>query len=307
MNSVMVKKVARNEPCTCGSGRQYKKCHGAQGTENGSQEVKPETAVKEPPRHWNPYAKLPGIETERRSSIEEIFIDEFAFIDDCLALAARQVEILGDIRPANIEDVAIRDLSCDAFEFLYEARRVIAENRPSVVFPLMRRAFESVSLCHLFMVKPEFAQKWSKGHQFSNSEVRRHLESAPMTESVEQIRRLYGHFSKGTHPNRSHLPYLFLGEGNQFTLGAIPPIDLLVLGDHIHHLLDLCYWYVGVFLYSYRESLPDRIGPRFASEFLELTPRITQLRSALNEQLVKLREEAAEDEPPPGIGPAFFN
>ena len=119
---------------------------------NISQESSARTASNEPPRRWNPYAKLPEIEAERRSAIEEIFVDEFAFIDDCLALAARQVEILGDMRPANIEDVAIRDLSCDAFEFLYEARRVIAENRPSIVFPLMRRAFESVSLCHLFMV-----------------------------------------------------------------------------------------------------------------------------------------------------------
>lgn len=303
----MVEKVGRNEPCKCGSGRKYKKCHGLQGLNSGSQEVAPQPASSEPPRSWNPYAKLPGIEAERRSAIEEIFVDEFAFIDDCLALAARQVEILGDMRPPNIEDVAMRDLSCDAFEFLYEARRVIAENRPSVVFPLMRRAFESVSLCHLFMVKPEFALKWSKGSTLSNSNVRKHLESAPMTESVEQIRQLYGHFSEGTHPNRSHLPYLFLGEGNQFTLGAIPPIDLLVLGDHIRHLLDLCYWYVGVFLYSYRESLPERIGPRFAREFRELTPRIVRLRSALHEQLVRLREEATQDAPPEGLGPAFFN
>jgi len=303
----MIKKVGRNEPCPCGSGRKYKKCHGRQADDSGRRQAAAQLSSNGPPRKWNPYAKLPGIEAERRSAIEEIFVDEFAFIDDCLALAARQVEILGDMRPSKIEDVAIRDLSCDAFEFLYEARRVIAETRPSVMVPLMRRAFESVSLCHLFMVKPEFAVKWSKGDQLSNRDVRKHLESAPMTESVEQIRRFYGHFSKGTHPNRSHLPYLFLGEGNQFTLGAIPPIDLLVLGEHIRDLLDLCYWYVGVFLYSYRESLPERIGPRFASEFRELTPRVTRLRTALHEQLVGLREEAAKDEQPQGLGPAFFS
>src|SRR5438128_8778349 len=128
----MVKRVGRNDPCTCGSGRKYKKCHGLQADDSGSQQAAAQASSNEPPRKCNPYAKLPGIEAERRSAIEEIFADEFAFIDDCLALAARQVEILGDMRPANIEDVAIRDLSCDAFEFLYEARRVIAENRPSV-------------------------------------------------------------------------------------------------------------------------------------------------------------------------------
>jgi hypothetical protein len=132
------------------------------------------------PRDWYPFCQLKSTETQRRPEIEGIFKDEFAFIDDCLALAARHVELLGNLRPTGIQDVAMRDLSCDAFEFLYEARKAIAENRPSIVFPVLRRAFESISLSHLFAVKPEYAEAWSRGRRLSNSDVRQQLENAPL-------------------------------------------------------------------------------------------------------------------------------
>jgi len=85
------------------------------------------------PRNWYPFRQLKATETQRRREIKAIFKHEFAFIDDCLALAAWQVEMLGDLRPAGIRYVAMRDLSCDAFAFPYEARKAIAENRPSIV------------------------------------------------------------------------------------------------------------------------------------------------------------------------------
>jgi hypothetical protein len=243
------KKLGRNEACPCGSGRKYKKCHGlTQPPANGRfVAAAPTATVADPPRGWKPFCELSQIEADRRRAIEETFASEFAFIDDCLALATTQVEALGKVQPSSIEDVAMRDLGCDAFEFLYEARRAVAENRPSVVFPVMRRAFESISLCHLFTMKPEFAAKWSKGREISNSDVRKQLEHDPMTESVDEIREEYKHFSRGAHPNRSHVPYVFLGEGNEFTLGAISPIDPLTLGDHVRYLMHLCFWYIGVF------------------------------------------------------------
>jgi len=211
----MARKVGRNDPCPCGSGRKYKKCHGFTGPESIKRSSpSPIAKVVDPPRQWKPYSRLPEIEANRRQAIEEMLVDEFAFVDDCLTLAAKQVESIGEIHPSSVEDAAMRDLSCDAFEFLYEARRSLAENRPSVVFPPMRRAFESISLSHLFAVKPEFARKWSKGRKISNSDVRKHLEQHPMTDSIEEIREEYKHFSRGTHPNRTHVPYLFLGEGN---------------------------------------------------------------------------------------------
>jgi hypothetical protein len=119
------RRPGRNDPCPCGSGRKFKNCHGVSAPqERPSKSTKP----AEPPRTWLPFRTLKETEAQRRAEIEEIFSDEFAFIDDCLALAARQVEILGDLSPTTVEDVAMRDVSCDAFEFLYEARQAIAEN-----------------------------------------------------------------------------------------------------------------------------------------------------------------------------------
>ena len=297
------RRPGRNDPCPCGSGLKFKKCHGVSvPLERPSKSTKP----AEPPRAWLPFRKLKETEAQRRAEIEEIFSDEFAFIDDCLGLAARQVEILGDLSPTTVEDVAMRDVSCDAFEFLYEARQAIAENRPSVVFPAMRRAFESICLSHLFTVKPEFGGAWSSGQKLSSGEVRKQLEGTPLTESVEQLREEYRHFSQGTHPNRSHIPYVFLGEGNRFTLGAIPPIDPLNLGGHIRHLISLCYWYVGVFLYFFREVVTPRVDEQFKSSFLDLTPRMKRLKVTLDEQLNELRKHATKEPVPESVGTAFL-
>jgi hypothetical protein len=262
--------------------------------------------VRDAPRNWKPYCELAQIEVERRREIEEIFGEELAFVDDCLALAAKHVEMLGDIPPSSVEDVAMRDVCCNAFEFLYEARFAIAKNVPSVVFPLMRRAFETISLCQLFMASPEFARKWSKGRKISPSDVRKHLEHDPMTESVDQLREDYTYFSKGTHPNRTHVPFLFLGEGNKFPLGGVPPIDPAELGQFVLRLVQLSYWYVGVFAYYYRTSLQEQAGPQFIAELLSLTPRIKQIRSALETQLTGLSAEVTARGKPEGVGPAFL-
>ena len=90
-------------------------------------------------------------------------------------------------------------------------------------------------------------------------------------------------------------------------LGSIPPIDPLILGDHVQHLMQLCYWYIGVFVYFYRESVLARIGHRFASEFLDLTPRIERLRSTLDGLLAKFHDEMKRAPKPEGVEPAFVD
>ncbi len=172
-------KTGRNEPCPCGSGQKFKKCHGrpAGMVDRG---ISVPDNQGDPPRKWKTYTDLRVIEVQRTALLEEMFVHELAFIDDCFALAARQVELQGEMCPSSVEDVAVRDLGNDAFEFLYEAKRVRVENRSSVVFPIMRRAFESISLLHLFMAKPECALKWSWGKAISNTDVRKYLEHDPM-------------------------------------------------------------------------------------------------------------------------------
>jgi len=122
-----------------------------------------------------------------------------------------------------------------------------------------------------------------------------------------EIREEYKYFSEGAHPNRTLVPYLFLGEGNKFTLGSIPPIDPFVLGEHVRHLLQLCYWYVGIFAYFFREPVVPRTGIHFEAEFRMLTPRLARLRKVLTENLSKLHEEIQRQPLPEGIGPAFLH
>jgi len=65
-------------------------------------------------------SKKPKPSAELRS--EKIFSDEFAFIDDCLALAARQVEILGTF-PQSQSRIGNARRSLGRIEFLYERDR----------------------------------------------------------------------------------------------------------------------------------------------------------------------------------------
>ncbi|MGA3203487.1 MAG: SEC-C domain-containing protein [Bryobacteraceae bacterium] len=184
----MDKRPGRNELCPCGSGVKYKKCHGKPPSALRIQRTNRERSR---PRTWFPYVEIEKVESERAKTIEQLFEEELAFIDDCLALAASQVEYLGTRTPTEIEDVSFRDLACDAFEFLYETKRALTRNQSSVLFPLMRRAFESISLLHLFSRKLEFARKWAEKREISNAEVRKALDRDPMTDSIEEIKGMY--------------------------------------------------------------------------------------------------------------------
>jgi hypothetical protein len=128
-------KTRRNDPCPCGSGRKFKLCHGTLAGPKPRYEERPY-------RLSSPYSDLAEIAAVRRKEIASIFQNELVFIDDCLALTAKLVEILGDVPPVDLRDSSIRDLACDAFEFLFAGKEALLENKPMLAFPLMRRAFD---------------------------------------------------------------------------------------------------------------------------------------------------------------------
>jgi hypothetical protein len=146
--------------------------------------------------------------------------------------------------------------------------------------------------------------EWPEIEQWRSQETTRGSAANGVSGAI--AREEYKHFSQGTHPNRSHIPYVFLGEGNRFTLGAIPPIDPLNLGGHVRHLMSLCYWYVGVFLYFFREVVTPRVDEQFKSSFLDLTPRIKRLKVTLDEQLNELRERSSKEPVPQSVGTKFL-
>ena len=69
------------------------------------------------------------------------------------------------------------------------------------------------------------------------------------------MRELYDFFSKTTHPNRTHLAYRFLGEGNGFVLGAIGRPSLAMLADYALKTLDLWFWFAAFVAFSYLETV----------------------------------------------------
>ena len=120
----------------------------------------------------------------------------------------------------------------DVFDFLNEARPLIIRGKLEIAYPLARRAYKSLSLmvaCHL---NSKLADKWIAKKQIGNAEVRRVLGTHPMGEQEDRMQEAYSFFSKTTHPNRTHLARRFLGEGNEFVLGAVGVPSLTLLADY---------------------------------------------------------------------------
>jgi hypothetical protein len=84
----------------------------------------------------------------------------------------------------------------------------------------------------LCVLDSKFAMKWNSGHEIPNSVVRRELAKHPFGETEESTKRLYKVFGVGTHPNRDLIPHRFLGEGNQFVLGAVSKPSLALVTDY---------------------------------------------------------------------------
>ena len=129
--------------------------------------------------------------------------------------------------------------------------------------PLARRAYESLSLLVACELEPKLADRWMAGKQIGNAEVRRVLAAHPMGEPEAGTRKLYNFFSKTTHPNRSHMAHRYLGEGNEFVLGAIGRPSLALLADYAHKTLSLWFWFAAFVCFRGARPRPSgRTGNR---------------------------------------------
>ena len=140
--------------------------------------------------------------------------------------------ILGQTPPRSKQDAVLRDLMADVFDFLYEARFLIIKGKLEIAYPLARRAYESLSLMVACFLRPPLADRWSAGKKINNAEVRKLLAKHPAGESEHTTQELYNFFSKASHPNRDLVANRFLGEGNEFVLGAIGRPNLTLLADY---------------------------------------------------------------------------
>jgi hypothetical protein len=237
--------------------------------------------------------RLVEYETTRQRELSTIFADEIAAAVRYEKLTCRLVLILGRAAPQGTADEAIRDLIADTFDLLYEARRIITQSRFSVVFPLLRRAFEMICLIEYFAHCPERAVAWTDGQQIPNSEVRKFLGSLPaLGECGDGLRRQYGFLSEATHPNRGATSRRWLGSRNQFVLGAIAPPDLERVGRDFHRLLGDWFWFGAAATYPHKELAWEK-DPSFLKEYLQTAD---QLKTAYADLARWLNEGGAKED-----------
>ena len=155
--------------------------------------------------------------------------------------------ILGKIEPKSLRDEVLRDLFCEAFDILKASKEYILKWQISPVFPLLRRAYEIISLFVYFVLKPDIIEKWEEGRQINQTEIRDYLSKHPLGESKESQKNMYSWLSRGAHINRDFIAYRGLGRGNEFVLGSIQKPHLLIISDHFSKTLDSWFWLIAVF------------------------------------------------------------
>ncbi len=169
------------------------------------------------------YSKLPEYAELRETEVRLILQPYLDVTDQYGRLLCRLCSHVGTHAPVSVQDSVIRDLMADVFDFLFEVRPFIVKGQTLVAYPLARRAYESLSLLQVCILKASQAEKWAAGKKISNNEVRKALGKNPMGESEEELRKLYGFFCDMTHPNRETIAYRGLGEGNE--PGDLPALD----------------------------------------------------------------------------------
>jgi hypothetical protein len=240
------------------------------------------------------YTDLPRYAEMRSNELSALLKPYIGITDRYGEVLCRIVVILGKTPPASPREAAARDLIADVFDFLYEARALIIKGKLEVAYPLARRAYESLSLLVACGLEPKLADRWIAGKEVGNAEVRRILAAHPMGENEAQTKELYNFFSKTTHPNRTHMARRFLGEGNEFHLGAIGRPSLAMLADYALKTLNLWFWFAAFLAFAHREVL-FRTDPELLKTYNDAAEAAKPIAAWLHEQFNHvLAQEQAE-------------
>lgn len=242
------------------------------------------------------YAKLIEYSDQRRQELSKMFSPVVELTDRYGALICRVTCALGSSPPTSTQDVVVRDLMVDVFDFLWEWRRPLLEGRIQVAYPLARRSYESLSLLSICAQDPSFANRWEQGKKkISNSEIREALARSQMPESKEALKDLYDFFSLGTHPNRDLIAYRYLGEGNQSVLGSNGVPDLIFITDHFIKLVQMWFWFTAAVGYFFRVVI-DTVDKSFGKDYLNTAEQAKKVISWLADNFNRLLKERQLDE-----------
>jgi hypothetical protein len=175
--------------------------------------------------------------------------------DDYGRLICSAVDILGGVPSTSVQDRVIRDLLSDVFDFLYESRRIIMSGQCTTAYPLLRRAYEALSLMVVCTFDSVVAESWQSGTQIKNSKIREKLADHPMGEAKDATGEAYKFFSEVAHPNRSIIPGRKLGDGNKFVLASIMIPDLCLVTEYCLRHLQLWFWFAAAVSHHYADLL----------------------------------------------------
>ena len=240
------------------------------------------------------YAELAEYAALRTNELSELLQPYVEITDLYGQLICRLTLVLGKTPPRSKRDAALRDLMADVFDFLYEARFLIIKGKLVIAYPLARRAYESLSLMVACYLEPKLADRWITGEKIGNAEVRKLLGKHPAGESEEMTRELYAFFSQAAHPNRDLVAHRFLGEGNEFVLGAIGQPSLAMLADYALKTLNLWFWFGAFVCFIYLPVLA-KTDPDFKGDY-DAAAKLAQVVAPwLTEQFNRvLAQEQAE-------------
>jgi hypothetical protein len=247
------------------------------------------------------YRRLSEYETMRQRELREL-AEPFIHITDLYAtLACRLAAILATVPSKGIQDHVARDLLADSFDFLYESRIVLLKGKADVAYPLIRRAYESISLMALCCLDAKYAQKWQAGEKIDNATVRKELGKHPMGESEKALKDLYSFFSLASHPNRGLISHRYLGGGNQFVFGSISLPNLPMIADYCMKHLNLWFWLGAISGFFYRETIV-RLDPEYVDTYdraASEVPRVIKWLSENYERTLQEYKDLMVEQPPP--------
>lgn len=210
--------------------------------------------------------------------------------DEYADLICEIVDVIGSVKPDDLQDVVVRDLLADVFDSLHEARRIILTGKCSVAYPVARRVYESLSLMVACNFSSAFASRWHSGKEIPNADVRRELARHPLGEAEESTNKLYKFFCLGTHPNRDLVPRRFLGEGNQFVLGAVGVPSLFLVAEYCMIHLRMWFWFTAVLSHRYHTHV-DEVSPNFGERYLRTADVAQKVQGELDRHSRRLLQE----------------
>ncbi len=243
----------------------------------------------------NSYSDLQKFANRRREELGKLYKPYIDVTDLYGQLICDICSSLGNIPPLDVQEKVVRDLMADVFDNLYESRNIILTGQLHVAFPIVRRVYESLSLFVLCALDKKTAQKWQAGKQISNDAVRKGLSKHPLGEKEDNLRELYKFFCEASHPNRGLIPERYLGEGNEFILGAIGMPDLVMVTDYCLKHLDLWFWFAAFI----STILGLKLGSSFSSynsRYLSVAKDAQECREWLRSEFNRLLSEMQKDQ-----------